>query len=280
MTAQKDLTGVVSQAQKELTKLTTDTEGTPRDSPSDASVPAPSEPETSLPSPSLQDPNQPSTSTSSLFSRIIPPNLLESARNQLPESIKHASQNIDLPQLGTSLLSEIQRVQGVTRAQAEQYAHKSEALIRGAVKEAGEVLRDAVKIVPPDHQSEGSSSSVVWDGGNIWSLPLEPVLSDTGRLESPKQGATRGSDAQNAVATRVQSLLLRLKQDPEIIRRDPAVESLDASYAAWVTTEYEAKEGDSEGDKWSGRISPLLDEAGPGDLLRSTRDTLGASFGS
>jgi len=212
----------------------------------------------------------------------MPPNLLESARNQLPESIKHASQNIDLPQLGTSFLSEIQRVQGVTRAQAEQYAHKSEALIREAVKEAGEALRDAVKILPPDQQGEGSSSSsvVLWDGGNIWSLPLEPVVSDTSRMESPEQAAVRGSDAQNAVATRVESLLLRLKQDPEIIRRDPAVESFDASYAAWVTSEYEAKEGDGEGDRWSGRISALLDEVGSGDVLKSTRDTLGASFGS
>lgn len=75
---------------------------------------------------------------------------------QLPECLKNA-QHIDLAQLGSMLSSELQRVQDVTRAQAEEYVHKSEALLHEVMKEAVDVLREAVKVIPPE---EGGATEV------------------------------------------------------------------------------------------------------------------------
>lgn len=225
----------------------------------------------------------PIASTSSnpptLFSRLqsaLPPNILETARSQLPESLKHASENVDLPQLRTTLLSEFQRVQGVTRAQAEEYVHKSETMLREAVKEAGEVLRDAVKIVPPEEQN-GGVSSLVWDGADMWSLPLEPHdTSASNKPHTPEASKGRNNDAQLAVATRAESLLRRLQQDPEIIRHDPSADADSGErYTAWIHSEFDEKDADINGDKWALRISTVLNEAGSGETLQSTRDTLG-----
>ena len=76
-------------------------------------------------------------SAPSFLSRLqatLPPNIVSTMQNHIPESIKHASESIDLGQLRSTLVSDFQRVQGVTRAQAEEYFHKSEGLLR----EAGE----------------------------------------------------------------------------------------------------------------------------------------------
>ena len=163
-TARKDFSEVVVQAQKELSKFTTveepkdvkepeTTEETniassiagPSSDASDApDVPTIQEPSTSASPPADKETPTASTSTATLFSRLqsaLPPNIVATVQNNLPDSLKHASESIDFSQLGTNLLSEFQRVQGVTRAQAEEYVLKSEVLIRDAMKEAGEVLQ-------------------------------------------------------------------------------------------------------------------------------------------
>ncbi|GLB37555.1 putative BSD domain containing protein [Lyophyllum shimeji] len=287
-TARKDFSQVVSQAQREITKLTSEpapgssTSGTERTT----SEGGPSTTDRETEGASQASPSQPeqnatqstsATASTSLFSRLqsaLPPNLLETARNQLPESLKHASESVDLPQLRANFISEFQRVQGVTRAQAEEYAHKSEALLREAVKEAGEVLREAVKILPPE-ESGSAASGLVWDGSDMWSLPLEP--SDAASSSNPStSGSTsqrRLNDAQDAVATRAQSLFRRLKQDPAILRHDPALDGGDL-YSAWVATEVTPKEGGIEGEHWSAKIAELLAEPGSGEVLKATRDAL------
>ncbi|KAG6813546.1 hypothetical protein H0H92_009938 [Tricholoma furcatifolium] len=284
-TARKDFGEVVTQAQKELTKFTgeqaeadaqpgTSTSATPPTN-IDREVPTSDEIEGQpSPPPSSNDtPNAStaSTSSTSLFSRLqsaLPPNLLETARNQIPESLKHASENMDLNQLRTNFMTEFQRVQGVTRAQAEEYAHKSETLFREAVKEAGEVLRDAVKILPPEESS--SSSGLVWDGSDMWSLPLEP--SDTTPTRTPSKSQRR-AEAQVAVATRAESLFRRLRHDPVIIRRDPAVDGGEL-YSSWVASEVESREGGISGEYWTEKIEALLGEAEVGETLKTTRDVL------
>ncbi|KAG6842147.1 hypothetical protein C0991_001640 [Blastosporella zonata] len=276
-TARKDLSEVVTQAQKELTKLTS--EPTAQSAASTSATP-PADPVTSIstretgeePSAAIPDDTPiASTSTSSIFSRFqsaLPPNILETARNQLPESLKQASNNIDLPQLRANFLTEFQRVQGVTRAQAEEYAHKSEVLIRDAVKEAGEVLRDAVKILPPE-ESE-CSGGLVWDGSDMWSLPLE-ISEPTSSTNTSK--TQRRSDAQNAVATRAESLFRRLRHDPVILQRDPAVDGGEL-YSSWIASEITSQEGGITGKHWSEKIAFLLGEANTGEVLKTTKDIL------
>ncbi|KAF8894001.1 hypothetical protein BD779DRAFT_1435664 [Infundibulicybe gibba] len=277
--ARKDLGDVVVQAQKELSKLTTTNESTQgthsgqdTETGTDDEPSAETTPEAS--SSNIAGPSR-SSSTQTLFSRLqsaLPPNIVSTVRDNLPDTLKHASENIDLGQLRTNLLSEFQRVQGVTRAQAEEYAHKSEALLREAVKEAGEVLRDAVKVVPPEETStDARSSGLIWDGTDMWMLPL-----DTTEPIGPSSSSGKMSrETQRAVATRADSLLRRLKHDPTILQHDPEVDpALREVYHQWIAAEVDAKEGGVAGDEWGLKISSILEEEGDGDALKGTLDTL------
>ncbi|KAH0588976.1 hypothetical protein H2248_004756 [Termitomyces sp. 'cryptogamus'] len=289
-TARKDLSEVVTQAQKELTKLTSDPAAQPVASTSasaaqainpDSAIPRTHEIEVEPTVPANEETSiaSTSTSTSTLFSRLqsaLPPNLLDNVRTQIPESLKHASVNIDLPQLRANFLTEFQRVQGITRAQAEEYAHKSETLFREAVKEAGEALRDAVKILPPEEAgssggfASGNGGGLIWDGSDMWSLPLEPPET---MPSSTTSKTPRRTDAQEAVATRAESLFRRLRHDPVILRRDPAVDGGEL-YLSWVSLKIASQEGGIAGKHWSDKIDKVLGEAGTGEALKQTRDTL------
>ena len=197
---------------------------------------------------------------------------MATVQNNLPDSLKHASENIDFSQLGTNLLSEFQRVQGVTRAQAEEYVLKSEVLIRDAMKEAGEVLRDAVKVIPPDQA--GSNEGLIWDGTDMWMLPADS--SDSIGKEGVATGSTRNAEAQSAVATRAEALLRRLKRDPAILRHDPeADEGNRDEYRAWLEGEVNSKEGGIDGQEWKGKIAAVLEEPLDGPALMELRDILG-----
>lgn len=213
--------------------------------------------------------------TQTLFSRLqsaLPPNIVTAVTSNLPDSLRHASENIDVAQLRVTLLTEFQRVQGVTRTQAEEYAHKSEAMLREAVKEAGEVIRDAVKIIPPEGTER---SGLIWDGTDMWSLPEVSEIAPQEATDDAK--LDRGpADAQLAVATRAESLLRRLKHDPTIIQHDPAADpGIKEVYFQWISSEIDTKEGGVEGKELSAKISALLDE--PGSGLRDTQATLGPS---
>ncbi|KAG6873417.1 hypothetical protein C0995_015842 [Termitomyces sp. Mi166 len=282
-TARKDLSEVVTHAQKELTRLTGDPAAQPNASTSAAqttnSDPTALTTEAEPAIPENEEPLVAPASTSSLFSRLqsaLPPNILNTVRSQIPESLKHASENIDLPQLRANFLTEFQRVQGVTRAQAEEYAHKSEALFREAVKDAGEVLRDAVKILPPEEAGSrgglalGNGGGFIWDGSDMWSLPLES--SETAPSNNTLKPQRR-VDAQEAVATRAESLFRRLRHDPVILRRDPAVDGGEL-YLSWVASEITSQEGGISGKHWSDKIEKLLGEAAADETLKKTRDTL------
>ncbi len=208
-----------------------------------------------------------STPTLNFFSRIqsaLPPNIAATVQNNIPESLK----NPDFVQIRATLATEFQRVQGVTRAQAEEYVHKSEALLREAVKEAGEVLKDAVKVIPPE---DPSSSGLIWDGSDMWMLP-------TPASEAPSVKGKGKASSTHAVATRAEALLKRLKHDSDIIRHDPEADSATKEqYLQWVATEVEAK-GGMEGEEWSKKISAVVDDASDGAALKANEDTLGEWF--
>ncbi|TFK23919.1 hypothetical protein FA15DRAFT_680934 [Coprinopsis marcescibilis] len=278
--AKKDLGDVVVQAQKELGRYTGVPETTEA-GPSARSVATSADPDAgtseskeeptesaldSVPANKTLDPDAPvaSSSTSapaSLFSRLqsaIPPNLIATVQSHIPESIKHASENIDFAQIQSNLVSEFQRVQGITRAQAEEYAHKSEALLREAMKEASEALKDAVKIIPPEEQErEGQGETgLVWDGTDMWMLPTNNTSADA---DSNAAGPSKQpGETQTAVASRALALLSRLQSDPSIVSRDPeAEEGTKDQYKKWLADEVDAKDG-IDGSEWSGKSEELL----------------------
>ncbi|KAF7315538.1 BSD domain-containing protein [Mycena indigotica] len=270
-TARKDFSGVVSQAQQELSRLTMETPKSPEPTqPGSDSGDESTTPRTG--SPAVQDPS--TTTTAGLFSRLqsaLPPNIVATVQSHIPESLKNASENIDFAQMRSTLTSEFQRVQGVTRAQAEEYVHKSEALLRDAMKEAGEVLRDAVKVVPPDAQQSGvGSNSVSWDGTDLWMMPFDgPESGGKGRERAASQSA---ADSQLAVATRAEALLKRLRHDPEIIKLDPEADAgVKEIYTQWLASSM--KDG-LESDEWTAKITALLNDSPDGQALQANQDSL------
>ncbi|KAF6760123.1 hypothetical protein DFP72DRAFT_1096670, partial [Ephemerocybe angulata] len=297
--AKKDLGDVVLQAQKEIEKLTTVEDSQPEASTTtapgtedgqDAARSAPSPGSASDEEPSTAEgetpasgstadqpavrPSHARSASQSLFARLqsaVPPNLISTVQSHIPESIKHASETIDLSQMSSNLMTELHRVQGVTRAQAEEYAKKSEALIREAMKEANELVKDAVKIIPPDpvegagaDAAGAAGSGMIWDGSDMWMLPVPTAEAAGGNgkeraggAEAVKQGE---SETRNAVATRALALLHRLQRDPSIVQRDPAAdEGVKEVYEKWVGEEIKAK-GGIESPEWAERTARLLKE--------------------
>ncbi|KAJ7178330.1 hypothetical protein C8R43DRAFT_973001 [Mycena crocata] len=277
--ARKDFGGVVTQAQQELSKLTAEIPKTPTDDSADAGEAAAAESGEEATTPRTASPSAPEASSSSsagvqnLFSRLqsaLPPNIVSTVQSHIPETLKHASENIDLAQLRTSLTAEFQRVQGVTRVQAEEYVHKSEALLREAMKEAGEVLRDAVKVIPPEEaQSSSGSGNLIWDGADMWMLPFDS--SDTSAKGKDRVGR-QSTDTQLAVATRAESLLKRLKHDPEIIKHDPEADAgVKEFYGQWLGSVM--KDG-IDGEEWTSKIAAVLNESADGQALKANQDAL------
>lgn len=293
-TARRDLGQVVTQAQREIEKLSTaETQPNTSEAEEDEgeggvgeSVDTPSADTTR---PASTEPGEPSVSASahSIFARLqstIPPNIVSAVQAQLPDSLRNA-QHIDLGQLRSTLSSEFYRVQGVTRAQAEEYVHKSEALLREAMREAGDILQNAVKVVPPE---EGSTDApIAWDGSDIWMLPGLAAGADgpmaagsakgKGREVDPGPSGRPSEDARQAVATRAESLLKQLRSNPEIIKLDPAVDTSQDVYLTWADA-IEAS-GQGFGTKvWGERIAAALSDPSDGVALQATFDALGMLF--
>ena len=222
-----------------------------------------------------------STSTSQfpsfqgLFSRVqaaIPPNISTTLQNNLPESIREGHINVDFNQLKNTIASEFQRVQGVTRAQAEGYVHKSEVLL----KEAGEFLKDAVKVIPPEEAGEASSSGTIWDGSDIWVMPTGGRPSTRSKGKGKAKEVNSADQQQQAIRTRADALLQQLRRDPQMVRQDPAaVEATKDLYEMWRKSEVDSKEGGINGSIWCAKIKEALDESNGGEYLKSTKETLG-----
>ncbi|KAK7692927.1 hypothetical protein QCA50_004566 [Cerrena zonata] len=289
--AKKDLGQVVSQAQTELTKLTTEGsaaasssgEGsrepatTPEEIPSEISNEKEAEPPASDDtSASSSSSGHARTASQNLFTRLqasLPPNLMSTVQSQLPEALKQPG-SIDFTQLRTTLTSEFQRVQGITRVQAEEYVHKSESLFR----EAGEFLKEAVKVIPPEEGGSVAPAGTLWDGTDIWMLPeAGSSYKDKGK-EKERHSSSSGRpsvDGLRAVATRAEALLKQLRHDPEVIRVDPlADERASQLYEAWKKNKVVSKEGGMAGVEWQNDIQTALDDPVDGDALKTTFSTL------
>lgn len=288
--ARKDFGDVVQQAQQELTKLTAE----PPSSSSSTSQPEASsstsntteeekheednsEGESESDNESTSSTIAPATSANasfsaqSIFTRLqssIPPNLVSTVQSNIrvPPSIMHpTSGSVDFSQLKNTLTTEFTRVQDITRAQAEEYVHKSEELLR----EAGEFLKDAVKVVPPE--SQGDDIGVMWDGTDVWMLPAMTTSAAAERTSGASgSGAERSSmEGTKAVATRAEELLRRLRYDDTVIKADPEGEEMvKALYGEWVSACVEPA-GGIEGDEWLEKRKLALEEEGVSGLKDS-----------
>jgi hypothetical protein len=159
---------------------------------------------------------------------------------------------------------------------AEQYMHKGEALF----KDAGEFLKDAVKVVPPEEGDE--VTGVVWDGTDVWATPT-PIQTNVGRGKS-KKGKNKESDVifsvPGAGAKRADVLSKKLRSDPQALRKDPEEDEDAVVKQLWnsfVADEVDAK-GGVTGEAWTIRISAALeghDENVDAKALAALRDQLG-----
>ncbi|KJA28971.1 hypothetical protein HYPSUDRAFT_128459 [Hypholoma sublateritium FD-334 SS-4] len=309
--ARKDFSEVVVQAQKELTKFTgaeeaqtapstekatdgnsnADVSGTPVAGPSTAESADTTDAAAAAAAPreAGDEPHLAASSSGTLFGRLqsaLPPQLVASVQNNLTTTTASLRQ-IDLPGLRTNVLAELQRVQEEARATAGGVAQRSEALLREAVREAetvlreaGDVLSEAVKVLPPDAPAGAGVSSaqgLVWDGADMWMLPAEGAGEAGGSaLRRASESSARGPlETQSAVATRAEALLQRLQRDPEIVRHDPAAEEgVRERFEAWQAAEVDTLEGGVDGAEWRARIEALLEDPTDGSALKQLEQTL------
>jgi hypothetical protein len=145
------------------------------------------------------------------------------------------------------------------------------------MKEAGEALRDVVKVIPPEESGGSSSQGLVWDGADMWMLPAAEGGDVKGKGKETDSGPSsrrQSEDARRAVATRAQVLLKQLKSNPEIIKLDPETEASSGTFHAWIS-DVQSK-GEQPGTKvWSERVADVLSDPQDGHTLQETFDALG-----
>lgn len=168
-------------------------------------------------------------------------------------------------------------MQGITRTQAEEYVHKSEELLR----DAGEFLKDAVKVVPPEEGGQ-VPAGMMWDGSDIWMLPeMASTPSDTnGKGKERRSGDSRASaEGLRAVATRAEALLKQLKHDPAVLSVNPeADERAKQMWDEWLSMEVNNMEAGLESELWKDAKEAALSDPVDGEALKNTMDTLGTLF--
>jgi hypothetical protein len=227
--ARKDLGEYVSQAQKGLNEqfttlsVNSSTPTAETDTPAEGTPPSRDLVDTTTPdgessatssasasTATLPDPHQeerqpqqqPDSPT--LFTRLqssLPPDLLSTLRETIPDSVRDAQRRQELAQAAQA------RVHGA--------AARGEVLLRGA----SVFLRDAVRVVPPESPALASAST-------------PPVFEDTvtPRAEAPSPVGISGTPA-----TRRDALLRALRATPAILRVDPAKEERSAAlFGTWV----------------------------------------------
>jgi hypothetical protein len=197
-----------------------------------------------LPDPQQQqrpDEAQSSLNAQTLFTRLqssLPPDLLTGLRDTIPDSVRDAQARRELAQVAQA------RVQGA--------AARGEELLRGA----SVFLRDAVRVVPPEEADSPASASTT------------PPAHESTMLRGKAVPTPMPTVVSSTPATRWGALLRALRENPAILRVDPAREERSAAlFASWV----ERIGAEASRDE-SRRESELGADDGP---LRSTRSTLG-----
>ena len=187
------------------------------------------------------DSTQSSLNAQTLFTRLqssLPPDLLTGLRDTIPDSVRDAQARRELAQVAQA------RVQGA--------AARGEELLRGA----SVFLRDAVRVVPPE---EADSSP---------SAPTTPSAHERTTSRGKAAVPTTPNVVSSTPVTRWGALLHALRENPAILRVDPAGEERSAAlFASWV----ERVGAEASRDE-SRRESELGADDG---ALRSTHSALG-----
>ncbi|KAG8897394.1 hypothetical protein FRC00_004330 [Tulasnella sp. 408] len=191
-----------------------------------------------------------------------------------------AISQVDVSQYQRSLsgnIRKLQEAQAPMLAQAEKLAeearHRSEVLF----KEAGEYLKDAVKVVPPEGGSAGAAGA--WDGSDLWMYPSPIGTAGWGgntatRAVEEDKPRKSGDTTTYARVTRADALLARLKHDPELVKLNPeADEAIRETYLKFVGEEIDGK-GGVQGDVWSKKVEEALADGTDGPALKSTMDAV------
>ena len=313
--ARKDFSHVVEQARSEIGKIATEVSGAvdasstprPRESVSETTstnvkgkgIAEPVEDDiTNVPAHSPSPPASPidSNMSTSIFARLqaqLPPNLqpaalssaLSTARATSASSL--SSVNAELAYIRSALASNIQLAQSnLNVAQAEKLAEGYLSKSAELFTQAGEFLKDAVKVVPPS-AGDGGEIPIV-SGADVWLFPSPIGTPGWGGSravdDDNKNAASRDRDASLQTrfghATRSEALLRRLKYDPDMLRLDPSQdESISANFAVFARNVEE--KGGVTGETFVNKISQELAAGLSGRLnadataLIDTRDALG-----
>jgi hypothetical protein len=162
-----------------------------------------------LPDPQQQqrpDEAESSLNAQTLFTRLqssLPPDILTGLRDTIPDSVRDAQARKELAQVAQA------RVQGA--------AARGEELLRGA----SVFLRDAVRVVPPE-EAESSPSASTTPSAH------EDTMSRGKAVPTPIA-------VSSTPATRRGALLRALRENPSILRVDPAGEERSAAlFVSWV----------------------------------------------
>ncbi|KAI0291151.1 hypothetical protein BC826DRAFT_1023951 [Russula brevipes] len=183
------------------------------DSASTATLPGPQQEQPQQQQEQAQSPNSEQT----LFTRLqssLPPDLITSIRDTIPDSVRHPQGRIDLAH--------------AAQARVQDAAARGEELLRGA----SIFLRDAVRVVPPEQAISSPSAS---------------AAAPTHEGAAKPRGTTPATVAVSSTpATRRDALLHALRANPAILRVDPANEERSAVlFAAWVATAADATRDES-----------------------------------
>ncbi|KAF9512170.1 hypothetical protein BS47DRAFT_1330494 [Hydnum rufescens UP504] len=289
--ARKDLGNVVEQARSEFGKIATEVSGaigappTPHSGESFPETPTidvkgkgkevPVEGDitdvAAAPSSPPASPTDGNMSTS-IFARLqaqLPPNLQPAALSSALSSARATSAsslstvNSDLAYLRSALTSNIQRAQtNLNVAQAEKLAEGYLAKSAELFNQAGEFLKDAVKVVPPS--PEDATLIPVVSGSDLWLFP-SPIgttgwggtQTDDDKNVAPPSRLPRDRDASLPTrlghGTRSEGLLHRLKYDPDMLRLDPSQDPVvGADFAEFVREVEES--GGASGEAFVSKI--------------------------
>lgn len=172
-------------------------------------------------------------------------------RDQLAEKIRTATTKENF----TMSLKQAEKV-------AEEYLKRGDQWLHEAEKWVG----DAVKVVPPDQDDEGSTRHI-WDGNDFYSFSTNTkntnVKSDTG----PKKGdvlfdfKARSELGGRAMAgSRKEALLRRLREDKELLLVNPEGDGETSErkeeFKAWVREKWE-KVGKEEREKEEANVGGI-----------------------
>lgn len=126
------------------------------------------------------------------------------------------------------------------------------------LKQAGEFIQDAVKVVPPEPGQAGYQPGMIWDGSDVW-------MFSEAREDEAAAADQKGKSNEGISVSRTGALLRKLRTDPEMLRAVPSGETYE-----WFCGEINAKDGGLGGDEWKKKC----EEVEKLDGLKALRESL------